>query len=72
MRNGGQIQTLTQVQEDAITYLLRSQRPNALRVQRKAARMVREFCTKHGYAEMDTCRCIRDMYDVYLLERDAE
>jgi hypothetical protein len=65
------IVTLTQVQEDAIAYLHRSKRPNAHKVKRKANRMVREFCQRRGYSEMDTAQCVRDMIDVYELERDA-
>lgn len=66
------IVTLTQVQEDAITYLLRSKRPNALRVKRKACRMVSEFCHARGYTFEESARAVRDMLDVYGLEKNAE
>lgn len=66
-----EIKTLTQVQEDAITYLHRTKRPNDFRVKRKANRMVREFCLSCGFSETEANQCVRDMRDVYELERDA-
>jgi hypothetical protein len=67
-----QIETLTQVQEGAIAYLHSRSRPNDRRCHRVASRMVRQFCAARGYSEMEILHCVRDMWDVYELERNAE
>lgn len=66
------IQTLTQVQEDAVAYALRAARPNDLRVKRKMARMVRTYCETHGYSVEQTAAAMRDVYDTVDLQRNAE
>lgn len=65
------MQTLTEIQEAAIAYNLRSQRPDSQRTQRKTGRMVREYCEAQGYTKEETSACVRDMWDVLALERGA-
>lgn len=66
------METLTSIQEAAIAYLHSRTRKNDHRVRRYASRMVREFCEARGYSEMETSQCVRDMWDVYKLEVEAE
>jgi hypothetical protein len=66
------METLTQVQEAAIEYNLRSKRPNDHRVRRKTGRMVREYCQARGYTPEQTSLCVGDMWDVLALERNAD
>ena len=63
--------TITQVQETAIAYARASARPNDHRVNRKAGRMVREYCVLRGYSPEETGHCVRDMYDMLRLEREC-
>lgn len=64
--------TLESTQRDAIDYLHSRTRKSDFRVKRKATRMVREFCIARGYSEQDTDAAVRDMWDVYNLEANAE
>jgi len=64
--------TLTQVQERAIAYLLAARYPQQIRTRRAAARIVRDYCTAHQYSEADASACVKDMFDMYKLERAAQ
>lgn len=64
--------SLTEVQQAAIDYLLRSTRPNERRVRRKAANLVNKFCLDRGYEDHQASQCVRDMFDMEKLERNAE
>ena len=65
-------QTLTQVQESAIEYALRSKRPNSHRTRRKTCRIVRDYCEAQGYTAEQATQCVRDTLDMIALERNAE
>ena len=64
-------ETLTQVQEAAVEYNLRTTRPNDRRVRRVTARMIRQWCEAHGYTEEQAGYCVRDTFDHIALERIA-
>ena len=64
-------ETLTQVQEAAVEYNLRTTRPNDHRVSRVTARMIREWCKAHGYTDEQAGNCVRDTFDHIALERVA-
>jgi hypothetical protein len=64
--------TLTQIQQSAIDHILCSKQPNAKRVRRTAARIVREWCEKNEYTAEQTTACVKDMWDMIALERNAE
>ena len=64
-------ETLTQVQEAAVDYNLRTTRPNDRRVRRVTSRMVRQWCEAHGYTEEQVGYCVRDTFDHIALERIA-
>jgi hypothetical protein len=66
------MKSLTAVQQEAVDYSLRTKRPNDHRVIRKASRMVRDFCKGNGYTQEQTAECVRDMWDVVRLERNAQ
>ena len=65
-------QSLTEIQQEAIDYWMRAKRPNDHRVRRKACRMVRNYCEAHNYPEGQIGALVRDMIDMYDLEKAAE
>jgi hypothetical protein len=65
------IETLTQAQEAAITYLHSRRSPQSRRILRTACRKVREYCGQRGYTDEQTTAAVRDMLDVYALEANA-
>jgi hypothetical protein len=65
------VETLTQAQEAAVSYNMRSSRPNDHRVKRKTTRIVRSFCEAHGFPAEAIPAIVRDMWDHVELERLA-
>lgn len=66
------METLTTIQEAAIQYLQSRSRPNDHRCHRKASRMVRDWCAAHGWDQESTGHAVRDMWDVYELQRISQ
>lgn len=64
--------TLEQVQRYAIDYRLRARFPDQLRTVRCFARIVRDYCKLKGYTQASTDAVVKDAFDVYKLERNAE
>lgn len=64
------MKTLTQVQEAAIAYALRSR--NTYRTQVTALKRVHDFCEKNGFSPEQARQCACDMWDMVKLGRGAK